>query len=94
MLSERKRRSVSRTIYYKEYQSLEQRLKTPEARRVYVIRKTVSEGLFAEGKMYHGLRKFMTRGIEKAQKKSYMIATVQNLKRLFGYLKRRTQKSV
>jgi len=87
-------RSVSRTIYYKEYQRLDQRLKTPQARRAAIIRKTVSEGLFAEGKMYHGLRKFMTRGIDKAQKKSYMIASVQNLKRLLGYTKRKTTRAV
>ena len=36
--------------------------------------------------MYHGLRKFMTKGIEKAQKRSYMIASVQNLKRLLGQI--------
>lgn len=89
-----KRRSVSRTIYYKEYERLDRRLKTPEAKRASVIRKTVSEGLFAEGKMYHGLRKYMTRGIDKAQKKSYMIASVQNLKRLVGETKRRTNRAL
>jgi len=87
-----KRRSVSRTIYYKEYERLDRRLKTPEARRASIIRKTVSEGLFAEAKMYHGLRKFMTRGIDKAQKKSYMIASVQNLKRLVGEIKGKTKR--
>lgn len=89
-----KTRSISRTIYYKEYERLVERLKTPEARRASVIRKTVSEGLFAEGKMYHGLRKFMTRGIDKAQKKSYMIASVQNLKRLVGEIKRKTRVAI
>jgi len=89
-----KRRSVSRTIYYKEYERLDRRLKTPEARRASVIRKTVSEGLFAEAKMYHGLRKFMTRGIDKAQKISYMIASVQNLKRLIGYTNRKIKREV
>lgn len=89
-----KRRSVSRTIYCKEYERLDRRLKTPEARRASIIRKTVSEGLFAEGKMYHGLRKFMTRGIDKARKKSYMIASVQNLKRLIGYTKGKTTRVV
>jgi len=62
-------RNISRTIYYQEYERLESRL-------------TVSEGLFAEAKTNHSLRKFMTRGIENAQKNSYMIASVQNLKRL------------
>jgi transposase len=89
-----KRRSVSRTIYYQEYQRLEQRLKTPAGRRAIRIRKTVSEGLFAEAKMYHGLRKFMTRGIEKAQKRSYIIASVQNLKRLLGYMGRKESQAV
>jgi len=89
-----KSRSVSQTIYYKEYQRLEQRLKTPEGRRASRIRKVVSEGLFAEAKMYHGLRKFMTRGIEKAQKRSYMIASVQNLKRLLGYMGRKASQAV
>lgn len=87
-----KARSLSRTIYYKEYERLEQRLKTPEAKRASVIRKTVSEGLFAEAKMHHSLKKFMTIGIEKAQKKSYMIASVQNLKRLLGQINRRVKK--
>ncbi len=75
-------RSISRTIYYKEYERLDGRLKTPRARQAYIIRKTVSEGLFAEAKSNHTLSKFMTRGIDNAQKKSYLIASVQNLKRL------------
>lgn len=89
-----KRRSLSRTIYYKEYQRLEQRLKTPAGRRAIRIRKVVSEGLFAEAKMYNGLRKFMTKGIEKAQKRSYMIASVQNLKRLLRDMKRKVRIAV
>jgi transposase len=86
-----KSRSVSQTIYYKEYQRLEQRLQTQEAKRASKIRKVVSEGLFAEAKMYNGLRKFMTKRIEKAQKRSYMIASVQNLKRLLGDMKRKVR---
>ena len=87
------RRYLNRTIYYKEYERLEQRLKTPRARQAYIIRKTVSEGLFAEAKLYHGLRKFMTRGIDKAQKRSYMIASVQNLKKVIGYIKKKINKA-
>ena len=75
-------RNISRTIYYKEYERLKSRLKTPKARQAYIIRKTVSEGLFAEAKTNHTLQKFMTRGIDNAQKKSYLIASIQNLKRL------------
>lgn len=46
------------------------------------LRQINTEPLFAEGKMNHGLSKFMTSGIEKARKNSYAIASVQNLKRL------------
>lgn len=37
----------------------------------------------------HGLSKFMTRGKEKARKKSLLIASVQNLKRLIRFCKRK-----
>ena len=66
-------------------------MKTPRAREAYIIRKTVSEGLFAEAKANHTLCKFMTRGIDNAQKKSYLIASVQNLKRLMKRLRKNTK---
>lgn len=40
------------------------------------------EGLFGEAKENHGLRRAKYRGIEKTQIQVFMIATVQNLKRL------------
>lgn len=40
------------------------------------------------------MKKFMTKGIENAQKKSYMIASVQNLKRLIKEIRRKTNKAV
>ncbi len=81
------KRHLSRTIYYKEYERLSLRLKTPGARRAYILRKTGPEPLFGEAKMYHGLQKFMTKGLEKCQKNSIIIASVQNLKRLLGIKK-------
>ena len=49
------------------------------------------EGIFAEAKSHHGLRKARYRGRSKVQIQIYMISTVQNLKRLaavaFGSLK-------
>ncbi|MBU1976698.1 MAG: IS1182 family transposase [Nanoarchaeota archaeon] len=87
------KRHLSRTIYYKEYERLSLRLKTPGARRAYVLRKTGPEPLFGEAKMYHGLQKFMTRGLEKCQKNSIIIASVQNLKRLLSSVKRKTKKA-
>ncbi len=88
------KRHLSRTVYYKEYERLSLRLKTPGGRRAYVLRKTGPEPLFAEAKMYHGLSKFMTRGIDKCQKNSIMIATVQNLKRLISLKKRKMRVAI
>jgi transposase len=87
-------RNISRTIYYQEYERLKSRLKIPRGREAYIIRKTVSEGLFAEAKTHHTLKKFMTRGIDKAQKSSYLIASVQNLKRLMKGLGRNPRTSI
>lgn len=40
------------------------------------------EGIFAEAKSHHGLRKARYRGRAKVQIQIYMISIVQNLKRL------------
>ena len=42
------------------------------------------EGLFAEAKNFHGLRRAHLRGRWKVQAQVYMISVVQNLKRLVG----------
>lgn len=42
------------------------------------------EGIFAEAKSFHGLRRARYRGRAKVQIQVYMISTVQNLKRLAG----------
>lgn len=42
------------------------------------------EGVFAEAKSFHGLRRARYRGRAKVQIQVYMISTVQNLKRLAG----------
>jgi transposase len=90
---ESKMKIITRTIYYKEYDRLKDRMRTWAARRARIIRQTVAEGLFAEAKGNHGLRKFMSLGIDNAQKKSYLIATVQNLKRLMKYTGNRLKKA-
>ena len=43
------------------------------------------EGLFAEAKVHHGLRKVKYRGLSKVQIQFYMTAMVQNFKRLATY---------
>lgn len=44
------------------------------------------EGLFAEGKSFHGLRRARYRGRWKVQAQVYVISTIQNLKRLAALL--------
>lgn len=79
-------RKVQHSIYLNEYERLERRLKTFAGKRAMILRKTGPEPLFGEAKLYHGMRKFMTKGKDKAQKNSLMIAIVQNLKRLIKEL--------
>jgi transposase len=87
-----KMKIINRTIYYKEYDRLKKRMRTWAARKAKIIRQTVAESLFAEAKGNHGLRKFMTLGVDNAQKKSYLIATVQNLKRLMKEIGKRQKR--
>lgn len=75
-------RSVRQSIYVDEYKRLSERMHSWSGKLAMKLRKTGPEILFGEAKLYHGLNKFMTRGLDKAQKNSFMIATVQNLKRL------------
>lgn len=89
----KQQRKIQHSIYRKEYEGLFQRMNSSEGRKMMKIRKSHSEALFAEAKMNHGLSKFLTIGISKSQKKAYIIATVQNLKRLIRYLRTNTRKS-
>lgn len=77
-----KRRRVQHSIYKEEYERLLARSKTSAWKRMMRIRKITTEPSFAEAKMMHGLSKFMSKGRDKAQKRSLMIAIVQNLKRV------------
>jgi transposase len=56
----------------------------PEFRKKLWERMWKMEGIFAEGKSHHGLRRARYRGRWKVQAQVYMISVVQNLKRLAG----------
>ena len=43
------------------------------------------EPLFAEGKLWHGMRRFRMRTLEKINTEALMIATGQNIKRLLAF---------
>ena len=48
-------------------------------------RKVWIEPLFAEGKLWHGMRRFRTRTLEKVNTEALVIATGQNIKRLLAF---------
>jgi IS5 family transposase len=60
-------------------------LATPQARNNIAKRKWRVEGSFAEGKNLHLLRRALLRGLEWVQVQFYLVATIQNLKKLVKY---------
>jgi transposase len=61
---------------------------SPLGRKLLKIRKTLLEGLFGEGKNFHGLARAKWRGLENMLIQSLVIATVLNLKKLVAHLSR------
>ena len=82
-------RRVQHSIYKNEYDRLFTRIRSYSGKKMRRIRQITTEPLFAEAKGNHGLSKFMTRGIEKAKKNSILIASIQNLKRLMAFCRRK-----
>ncbi len=71
-------RNIDQDLFERvKVQMLEPIFRTRAAERMWKI-----EGLFAEAKNNHGLKRARYRGRAKVQIQAYMIATVQNLKRL------------
>ena len=83
------KRMIHRSIYHEEVERADQRMKCSEGKEAMRLRKTGPEPLFGEAKANHGLSKFMNRGISNARKTSFVIATVQNLKRLLKVMDKR-----
>jgi transposase len=55
-------------------------------------RKVWIEPLFAEGKLWHGMRRFRLRGLEKVNTEALLIAAGQNMKRLLAFGERGPKK--
>ncbi|MDX2471671.1 MAG: IS1182 family transposase [SAR324 cluster bacterium] len=76
----------ARFIYFhphqKEIDNVRRRMKTAYFKKKLTERSWKIEGLFAEAKENHGLRRAHLRGRAKVQIQVYLIAMVQNLKRL------------
>jgi transposase len=78
------RKSLVRNIYWELQLQTKEREKTRTFRRMVIERQWKMEGVFAEGKENHGLGRARYRGRAKVQIQAYMIAVVQNIKRMMG----------
>ena len=65
------------------YMQTEPYLKAIRKRKVWI------EPLFAEGKLWHGMRRFRRRTLEKTNSEALMIAAGQNVKRLLAFAGKR-----
>ncbi len=69
------------------YMETQPYLKAIRKRKVWI------EPLFAEGKLWHGMRRFRTRTLAKTNTEALMIAAGQNVKRLLSFEGRRPKKA-
>jgi transposase len=70
--------------HYQLFSEVTENQKKPEFRKKLWERMWKMEGIFAEAKSHHGMRRARYRGRSKMQIQVYMTSTVQNLKRLVG----------
>jgi len=75
-------RKVSRFIRQELVEAAKERLTSPSGEAIYRQRKTLIEGIFAQGKQWHGLRRTPFRGKWKVQIHFWLIAAVMNIKRV------------
>ncbi|MGH7119077.1 MAG: transposase [Acetobacteraceae bacterium] len=65
-------------------QAMAHRLKTPEGKALYALRKQVPESVFGIIKSVLGFRHFLLRGLECVRGESSVVTMVWNLKRMFA----------
>jgi len=76
------RRSIKVSRYHGSLVRLRADSKTDSFKRLYRSRAPVVEGVFAEAKQWHGLRRAWRRGLSKMRVQCLLVATILNLKRL------------
>ena len=59
------------------------RLKTPEGRKVYALRKQTPEPVFGIIKSALGFRQFLLRGLDKVRGEWNLVTMAWNMKRMF-----------
>ena len=80
------RKKITVNLYNEIQEKTKARERSWEFKAVRGERQWKMEGIFAEAKDNHGLERARYRGRSKMQIQAYLIASVQNLKRLAGYL--------
>jgi transposase len=76
------RRALKVTSHHEALRRLRADSQTESFRQLYRCRAPVIEGVFAEAKQWHGLRRAWRRGLSKMRVQCLLIAAVINLKRL------------
>lgn len=85
---------IRRNIYEDLYERVKARMATSLFATKMYERRWKIEGIFAEAKNHHCLKRAKYRGLKKVQIQAYMIAIVQNLKRLVHSLFPRLSKVI
>jgi hypothetical protein len=65
-------------------QAMVHRLKTPEGRKLYALRKQVPEPVFGIVKSVLGFRQFLLRGLDRVRGEWRLVSMAWNLKRMFA----------
>lgn len=81
-LKKESQRKISKSVHFSSLRKVFQRQSTSYFRSRLKKRMWFMEGIFAEAKEQHGMRRARYRGRAKVQIQAYMTAVVQNLKRL------------
>ncbi len=80
----------ARFVYRSPHQHEIDKVRVRQATRAFVgkmiLRKWTIEGLFAEAKQFHGLRRARYRGLQKVSIQALMTAMAQNIKRIVNQL--------
>jgi Transposase DDE domain len=64
-------------------EAMAHRLKTPDGRQLYALRKQVPEPVFGIIKSVMGFRQFLLRGIDRVRGEWSLVTMAWNMKRLF-----------
>ena len=65
-------------------EAMAQRLKTPECKNLYALRKRIPESVFGIIKSVMGFRQFLLRGLDQVRGEWSLVTMAWNMKRIFA----------